>query len=139
MKAWKVQIGSLSEEWDLEVKQKADRYRLIVIRSKFKGVRTEPKVWHAETTNETGMKEMETFFFAALEKPHQPKQITINDGTLFTIRHIDNGKESQIVISNFEAQTNEYWFIEKLFDLCLNSINHTQVQSLTNRWKEQIP
>lgn len=136
MKALKVQIESLSEEWDIEVKQNNTTLHMIIIRSKWKGRRSDPKTWAAQPLDDAFFPEMYKWIHHASEKPHQTKQITINDGTCFTISYADDDNTFQLTISNFEENTNEYFLMEKLLNFCMKQTQEdAQIVSLKDRWK----
>ncbi|MBC9813083.1 hypothetical protein H9Y05_11445 [Crocinitomicaceae bacterium CZZ-1] len=139
MKTLKVQIESLSEEWDIEVKQNNTTLHMIIICSKWKGRRSDPKTWAAQPLDDAFFPEMHKWIHHASEKPHQTKQITINDGTCFTINYVDATNAYQLIIRNFEAHTNEYLLVEKLLNFCVKQTHEdAQISSLNDRWKGSV-
>lgn len=136
MKTLKVQIESLSEEWDIEVKENADILHMIIIRSKYENKRSDPKTWSAQMIDDTFFPGIHTWILQAHKKPHRTGRITINDGTLFTISYTNSNDVYQLGISDFEENTNEYFLIEKLLDFCAKQTQEDlQIVSLKERWK----
>lgn len=135
MKALKVQIESLSEEWDIEVKESDTVLHMIIIRSKWNG-RSDPKTWSAQIADHTFFPDIHKWMQQAHKNPHRTKKITINDGTLFTISYADDDNTFQLTISNFEENTNEYFLAEKLLDFCMKQTHEdAQIVSLKDYWK----
>lgn len=137
MNSLKIQIESLFEEWDLEIKEEHAELNLLIIRSKFNCVRSEPKVWAASWSDSTFLPEIHQWIHRAAETPHRPRQITISDGTRFTITYAADGKEYTLVISDFEENTNEYNLVEKLLDSCVKLTGAPELIALRDRWKNQ--
>lgn len=138
MSALKVRIESLSEEWEIEVKEAATALHLLIIRSKYGGKHTEPGVWSAQVVDRTFLPEIHHWIQTASENPHRPERITILDGTRFTISFGTGEARLQLLLTDFEEYTNEYCLVEKLLDSCVRWTGVPELVSLRDSWKEQV-
>lgn len=139
MKTLKVQIESLSEEWDIEVKQNNTTLHMIIICSKWKGRRSDPKTWAAQPLDDAFSRRC-TNGFTTLPKSHirQNKlqlmtELVLRSIMLMQLTHIN------WIIRNFEAHTNEYLLVEKLLNFCVKQTHEdAQISSLNDRWKGSV-
>lgn len=134
MSALKVRIESLSEEWEIEVKEAATALHLLIIRSKYGGKRTEPGVWSAQVVDRTFFSEIHHWIQTASENPHRPERITILDGTGFTINCETKDGCFQLSVADFEENTNEYHLVKRVLDACVEWTGAPELVSLRDCW-----
>jgi hypothetical protein len=130
----KVQIETLDEAWDIELKQDGNVYRLLMIRSKFHYRTDDPKVWHGQTELRAPILAIEQQLRLAHRHPHSPKPITILDGIQVNMHLQSGGAEIRLLIRDFEENTNEIQFMRKLLGLCNQSVDDPIIAELYADW-----
>jgi hypothetical protein len=114
----KVQIHTLDNEVEIELKKDQDVYRLLIIKSRNEFHKDPGAVWHGESSNEELIESICNLVTACYRAPHRPIRITILDGMLMSIHYRRGETELRLSIKEFEGDTNELLLLQTLLIFC---------------------
>ena len=114
----KVQIHTLDQELEIELKSDGDVDRLLVMSSKSEYTKDPGTAWHAESANRQLAEALGRLALQCYRFPHQPKRITILDGMLMTLHYRDEEGEFNLRIKEFEEDTTEALLLQSILSYC---------------------
>lgn len=114
----KVQIHTLDNEVEIELKQYQDLYRLLIIKSKSGFDKDSGSVWHGESHNQELVKDMSRLIVQCHRSPHKPGYISILDGMLVSIHYRHEETELTFSLKEFEEGSNEVLLLRTLLAFC---------------------
>jgi hypothetical protein len=114
----KVQIHTLDNEVEIELKQYQDLYRLLIIKSKSGFDKDSGTVWHGESRNQEAINTMSNLIVQCYRSPHKPGYISILDGMHVSIHYIHEETELKFSFKEFEEGSNEVLLLRTLIAFC---------------------
>jgi hypothetical protein len=119
----KVQIHTLNNEVEIELKQYQDLYRFLIIKSKSGSDKDSGTVWHGESRNQELVKGMSSLIVQCHRSPHKSGYISILDGMLVSIHYMHEETELKFNFKEFEEGSNEVLLLRTLLAFCKSVVH----------------
>ncbi len=114
----KVQIQTLTDELEIELKTDQDLYRLLIISSKSDFNKDPGRAWHGASANRELVEALSHLITQCYHSPHQPTHITILDGMHVRLHYAHNATAFTLSLNDFEEGSNEALLIRSLLACC---------------------
>ena len=114
--ALKVQIDTLGLALEIEIKENAGLYQLLIVQSSGGMVNPDGMAWHAQIEDHSQVNEIAQLLKQCSRYPDRPEWITILDGILVTFRAVVDGESICLKIKDFAV--NEDKLMDLLLDRC---------------------